>query len=197
MGFRKRPTTSEILMRQMIGRARHGPAVGGSEHAYLVSFEDHWDKFRDWDSPFDLVPDIEAVADREAPEAPGVADVDRFQEYLPWDVIRASAMAPWATSVKHKADAFEAVPDGWLVLNNSQRTEQGVSERTVQRWMADHGYVRTPRGVRALTENQPDECRCYRMVKHLPRLAIWLRVSTSTIGIRPLVSRSTWDRAGV
>jgi superfamily II DNA or RNA helicase len=81
--FLTRPTTSEILMRQMIGRALRGPAVGGSEHAYLVSFEDHWDTFRDWDSSFDLVPDIEAVADREASEAGAVADVDRFQEHLP------------------------------------------------------------------------------------------------------------------
>jgi superfamily II DNA or RNA helicase len=121
--FLTQPTTSEILMRQMIGRALRGPAVDGSEHAYLVSFKDHWEKFRDWDSPFDLVPDIEAVADREAPEAGAVADVNRFQEYLPWDVIRATAMALRATSVEHKADAFEAAPDGWLVLERDDEDE--------------------------------------------------------------------------
>jgi hypothetical protein len=86
-------------------------------------FEDHWDKFRDWDSPFDLVPDIEAVAAREAPEAGAAADADRFQEHLPWDVIRATAMALRGTAVEHKADAFEAVPDGWLVLERDDEDE--------------------------------------------------------------------------
>jgi len=38
--FLARLTTSEILMRQLIGCALRGAAVAGSEHAYLVSFED-------------------------------------------------------------------------------------------------------------------------------------------------------------
>jgi superfamily II DNA or RNA helicase len=121
--FLTRPTTSEILMRQMIGRALRGPAVGGSEYAYLVSFEDHWDKFRDWDSAFDLVPDIEAAAELEAPEAEEGGLIDRFQEYLPWDVIRAFAVSIQSTSIEHKADAFEAIPDGWLVLERDDEDE--------------------------------------------------------------------------
>jgi len=121
--FLTRPTTSEILMRQMIGRALRGPAVGGSEKAYLVSFEDHWEKFREWDSMFDLVPDIEAVADIAAPEAEQVPIIDRFQEYLPWGVIRATAASLRPRFVEHKADAFEAIPDGWLVLERDDEDE--------------------------------------------------------------------------
>lgn len=43
-----RPTCSEILLRQMIGRALRGPAAGGTEVAYLVSFEDHWERFQNY-----------------------------------------------------------------------------------------------------------------------------------------------------
>ena len=60
--FLARPTHSEILLRQMIGRAMRGPNIPmGTEVAYLVSFEDHWSEFTEWEHPFELVPDIVEV----------------------------------------------------------------------------------------------------------------------------------------
>ena len=61
------------------------------------------------------------------PDIEAVADVDRCQGHLPWDVIHATTMALRATSVEHKADAFEAVPDGRLVL---ERDDEGEGVRT-------------------------------------------------------------------
>jgi len=40
--FLARPTSSEILLRQMLGRALRGPAAGGHHEAHIVSFEDDW-----------------------------------------------------------------------------------------------------------------------------------------------------------
>ncbi len=40
--FIARPTASEILLRQMVGRALRGPKAGGGEIAYLVTFVDTW-----------------------------------------------------------------------------------------------------------------------------------------------------------
>ncbi len=124
--FLTRPTNSEIAMRQMIGRALRGPAAGGSTHAYLVSFEDHWEQFSEWDSPFALVPDIRTIGaageeeEIEAePKTERTPDLpDRFYEHLPWETIRTVAAA-LGNGIELKADAFEAVPDGWLVLERS------------------------------------------------------------------------------
>jgi len=58
--FLTRPTTSTILMTQMIGRALRGQSAGGTEKAYVVSFIDNWeDKIR-WANPEKLI-DIEGV----------------------------------------------------------------------------------------------------------------------------------------
>ena len=42
--FLARPTVSTILMTQMVGRALRGPAAGGTDTAYIVSFVDDWDE---------------------------------------------------------------------------------------------------------------------------------------------------------
>jgi hypothetical protein len=61
----------------MMGRALRGPAVGGSEKVYRVSFEDHWD------SLFDLVPDIQAVVSDKESKVEAIAEVNRFLQHLP------------------------------------------------------------------------------------------------------------------
>jgi superfamily II DNA or RNA helicase len=58
--FLTRPTTSTILMTQMIGRALRGPSAGGTEKAYVVSFIDNWEDKINWVNPEKLI-DIEGV----------------------------------------------------------------------------------------------------------------------------------------
>ena len=48
--FLTRQTTSQILMRQMVGRALRGPKFGGTEQAHIVSFVDDWKKLINWAS---------------------------------------------------------------------------------------------------------------------------------------------------
>jgi ATP-dependent helicase IRC3 len=52
--FLTRPTTSKILMTQMIGRALRGKRAGGTEKAYIVNFVDHWKNKIAWINPTKL-----------------------------------------------------------------------------------------------------------------------------------------------
>src|SRR5690606_5779319 len=102
--FLARPTQSEILLRQMIGRALRGPAAGGTPEAFLVSFEDHWMQFRDWASPLDLVRDVVAEAPPEDQPRDEPAVAQELVQHLPWDIIRAAAARLRDMSIAHKAD---------------------------------------------------------------------------------------------
>lgn len=53
--FLTRPTTSSILMNQMIGRALRGTSAGGTENAYIVSFIDDWKGKINWASPTNVL----------------------------------------------------------------------------------------------------------------------------------------------
>ncbi len=46
--FLTRQTTSQVLLTQMVGRALRGPAFGGTEDAYIVSFVDEWQQPITW-----------------------------------------------------------------------------------------------------------------------------------------------------
>jgi superfamily II DNA or RNA helicase len=52
--FLARPTTSRILMRQMIGRVLRGEGAGGEATANIVYFRDHWRNFDDVIEPSEL-----------------------------------------------------------------------------------------------------------------------------------------------
>ena len=58
--FLARPTVSTILMTQMVGRALRGPAAGGTETAYIVSFIDDWEQHIAWVNPQSLFCDMES-----------------------------------------------------------------------------------------------------------------------------------------
>ena len=58
--FLTRPTTSTILMTQMIGRALRGQKAGGTEKAYVVSFIDNWEDKINWVNP-EKLNDIEGA----------------------------------------------------------------------------------------------------------------------------------------
>lgn len=66
--FLTRPTVSEILMTQMIGRVLRGPTMGGTRQAHVVSFIDDWQDKISWVSPTFLY-DFEAEYPEESTEA--------------------------------------------------------------------------------------------------------------------------------
>lgn len=119
--FLTRPTVSEILMRQMIGRALRGAKASGTKDAYIVSFEDHWERFREWQSPLALVPDI-VPPEPDAEKSTKVV-TPTLVSMLPWDLIRATAARMAMQGRGFEADVFEAIPHGWYLLSRDQDGE--------------------------------------------------------------------------
>ena len=54
--FLARPTTSRILLRQMIGRVLRGPKSGGAAEAHIVWFRDGWENFGEVLDPSIVLP---------------------------------------------------------------------------------------------------------------------------------------------
>lgn len=128
--FLARPTSSEVLLRQMIGRALRGPAAGGNKEAFIVSFEDHWSQYGDYLSPMDLLAGEEALPQPPATR-PKLGSLGTQQEDLPaisWDDIVTVSRAIRSSIADADADVFEAVPHGMYVIE--QETD-GVAVRNV------------------------------------------------------------------
>lgn len=64
--FLARPTTSRILMRQMMGRVLRGPAAGGTSEAHIVYLRDQWVNFDEVIEPGEL-PEMPSVQVDDSP----------------------------------------------------------------------------------------------------------------------------------
>lgn len=123
-----RPTRSETLLRQMIGRAMRGPKVaGGTEIAHIVSFEDEWVEFDDWLRPLELLPELEPFVLAEEPE-PETVDLPprkkkrEVAQAFPWALLREIVDGVRRLRDPQPLDVFEAVPIGWLLLEPSDES---------------------------------------------------------------------------
>jgi superfamily II DNA or RNA helicase len=92
--FLTRPTTSRVLMRQMIGRVLRGPAAGGADTAHIVDLRDRWSDDVDVLGPEDLPEHPVSRRARRAgqPELPPILDPTTDRP-LPDDVEHAIARA--------------------------------------------------------------------------------------------------------
>lgn len=142
--FLARPTGSEVLMSQMVGRALRGEKVGGTPHAYLVSFRDHWERFPDWMEPIRLpgMTDLPApIEERAVPSrAPGeYIDVDLWRSRLfaagqeLQDRIPASVGAQWS-AVPVGLFAFEVE----LPIDDESSDEDELEARHVDLFVYAH-----------------------------------------------------------
>jgi hypothetical protein len=123
--FLARPTQSEILLRQMIGRALRGPAAGGNETAFLVSFEDHFERFDDWESPLALVPDVIPPPTATAPGETIIPEsgLEAEAEVVTWEQLREVARSLRQGAVTSPVDLFECVPQGTYVVEHESDGE--------------------------------------------------------------------------
>ncbi len=116
--FLARPTASEILVRQMIGRALRGPNAKGTATAYIVSFEDHWERFRNWENPLDFIAELQEVGTdpaggNETPPA------NRILEEISPELLHAALHELHELrrqGYNSSLAVFEAVPHGWYVV---------------------------------------------------------------------------------
>ena len=111
--FLTRPTQSEILFSQMIGRGLRSGKQGTTE-AYLVSFEDHWDKFTGWLQPAKYL-NYEGIEIEDKEKKPTVKTIVRF---IPVTVINEfySNLRSLLSFEEIDCPAFSFWPLGWYNL---------------------------------------------------------------------------------
>lgn len=143
--FLTRPVQSEILLRQMVGRALRGPAAGGTKDAYLVSFQDRWRQFEEWERPLELIHDIidlpaEEIIN-EGEDTDTIPVPDSLTDAVPWELIRKTAIEIRKIVKYGDVSAFEAIPAGWYVVEKQDdeditRTLVPVYEHQRSSWDA-------------------------------------------------------------
>jgi len=103
-----RPTQSEVLLMQMIGRGMRGKYYGGTDTVNIVDFCDKWDTFNKWLNPEWVVDPIS-----EAPRAKGSSKQEHIT--IPWDLIRDIY-----GGISYKGvgapESTQALPVGWYSL---------------------------------------------------------------------------------
>lgn len=104
--FLTRPTQSEGLLVQMIGRGLRGPKSQGTAIAYIVDFCDKWDVFNKWLNPEFILSELE-IQEKNDPE-PKIRDIIRY----PLDLIKEIYKG-----ISYEGDmwlnAMQALPCGW------------------------------------------------------------------------------------
>lgn len=112
--FLTRPTESEGLLMQMIGRGMRGTAAGGTKTVYIVDFYDLWDKFNKWlDPSFLLGTEIESEQPADAIHG-GRQDVFRYTDEMCIDVYN-SLKQRLVTAVE-----FVTLPAAWYSIDDSE-----------------------------------------------------------------------------
>lgn len=116
-----RPTTSRVLMRQMIGRVLRGPRAGGDTEAHIIAIEDHWVDGIDIISPIDVGdverPAIEVSTRDSRHRLPAVLD-ELTQEPVAENLLRRIQRA-YAELLGHPTVSITAATlDGYFVLHD-------------------------------------------------------------------------------
>ncbi len=120
--FIARPTRSEALLTQMVGRALRGKASNGNDKAYLVTFLDTWDQFNVMDAEYALGEpvDIEVTVEGR-PSTVRIA--------IPPELVR-EAHRLLQSNVKGQLEGvFQCLPYGWYTWE--EEFENDLQRRSV------------------------------------------------------------------
>lgn len=106
--FIARPTRSEGLLMQMVGRALRGPAAGGNERAHLVTFLDTWSEFDVLDTRYALGDGELELDDREPRPASDVSIIP-----IPPDLITEAYRLLQSVTKGALVGVHQCLPHGW------------------------------------------------------------------------------------
>lgn len=120
--FLCRPTRSEALLAQMVGRALRGPKAGGTEDAYLVTFVDTWSFYNPLDAKYAVI-----KGEVDSPETP--PSVPHYILIIHPDLI-AAAYRLVQSAFKGELEGYYAcLPHSWYVWE--QMTNDDIVRRQV------------------------------------------------------------------
>ncbi len=106
--FLARPTKSESLLAQMVGRALRGPQAGGTQHAYLVTFVDTWKQFHPLEAEY-------VVRDGEVDEAVVRANVPTKLVPIAAELILESYKLVRSNVRGDFTGIYQCLPHAWFV----------------------------------------------------------------------------------
>ena len=105
--FLTRPTTSDVLLMQMIGRGMRGTGSGGTATVNIVDFHDVWGNFTAWLNPQFI------LAGEKEPDDSCVQSASRKESVLiPWAMIR-DLLDGINTTYLHDNEVYATLPIGW------------------------------------------------------------------------------------
>lgn len=139
--FLTRPTQSETLLVQMIGRGMRGKAACGTESVNIVDFIDKWETFSRWLNPEFLFKDT--VFEIEDTKARSRKDSIVI---IPWNDIRAIYRSLGSKS--GLISESQTLPHGWFSLDND---EQPYTLLVFKNQLS--GYTELFRNKREIIEN--------------------------------------------
>jgi superfamily II DNA or RNA helicase len=121
--FLARPTKSEALLSQMVGRALRGPRAGGTPQAYLVTFVDTWKEFHPLEAEVVVPPDDEVGPDEDRPDLPAKL-VPIAQELIleAYKLVRSNIRGDFT-------GIFQCLPHKWFVWE--EEFEDDIQRNTV------------------------------------------------------------------
>lgn len=145
--FVARPTRSEGLLSQMVGRALRGTRSNGNEIAYLVTFLDTWEQFQVVDAEYVLGEAEDTVVE-------GRVDGSTGRVAIPPELVRYAYELLVSKVKGHFEGVFQCLPYGWYAWE--EEFENDLQRRTVmvfdnqrdgfQTMLADHSDPRSVPG---------------------------------------------------
>lgn len=122
--FLARPTMSETLYMQMIGRASRGPRVNGNAFFYAVDFVDNFSRFKDYLSAQYVLPDLLGVVSWRGQAIEEVVSIEgdigpqsRKSEIPPSFLSSVESVMPFLSGIR--SGEIAATILGWYELPNS------------------------------------------------------------------------------
>jgi len=170
--FITRQTTSSILLTQMIGRALRGPAFGGTEEAFVVSFVDDWKQLINW-AQYEQLVEREGLAD----------DASTSTRRLPLQFVSIELVQSLARQMDYGGNVSPApflslMPAGWYQIEFEAIEAGGDdSQSVIQMMMVFDAEVEAhKRFVDCLVKEDLsgiDE-PCTKLSEHISRIDGWI-----------------------
>lgn len=116
--FLTRPTSSDVLLMQMVGRGMRGPESGGTETVNIVDFCDKWHSITKWLNPAFLLGEEMDI------DAPELVEHKRT-ELIPIQMIRdiACGITYSGVGMKYK---HASLPVGWYDVNDEEGNDSKI-----------------------------------------------------------------------
>ena len=146
--FLTRPTTSDVLLMQMIGRGMRGVESGGTKTVNIVDFHDIWGSFTHWLNPQFIWQDREYNGDETKSSLP---ELPVNEEKITWEMIR-DILDGITAEYKGLGEAgnFLTLPVGWYDVFD----EDGLDTKVLVFESQVAGYVAMLKNKKLTIENQ-------------------------------------------